>query len=256
MYIDTHAHLDFDAFDEDRDAVIQRAIENDLIAIITIGTSVETSRKAVELAESYAPIFAAVGIHPSDCQEATEADYHEIEKLSRHEKVVAIGEIGLDYYKMYTEKPTQMAAFKRQIALARSVNLPIIVHNREAHEDVYQTLIKEKATEVGGVLHSFSGDADFLKRVLETNFFISFTGGVTFKNTRGADELVKQTPVERLLLETDSPFITPAPHRGKRNEPSFVVFTARKIAELKELPVTELAARTTDNAKHLFALNV
>ena len=256
MYIDTHAHLDFDAFDEDRDAVIQHAIENNLQAIITIGTSLETSRRAVELAENYAPIFAAVGIHPSDCQDTDEADYQEIEKLSRHEKVVAIGEIGLDYYKMYTEKTTQMEAFKRQIALARSVNLPVIVHNREAHEDVIKTLLEEKATDVGGVLHSFSGDSDFLQRVLKTNFFISFTGGVTFKNTRGADVLVQQTPVERLLLETDSPFITPEPHRGKRNEPAFVLFTAKKIAELKKIPVDELAAITTDNAKHLFTLNV
>ncbi len=256
MYIDTHAHLDFESFDEDRDAVIQRAIENKLSAIITIGTSLETSRKAVELAENYAFIFAAVGIHPSDCAEAGDEDYTEIEKLADHEKVVAIGEIGLDYYKMYTEKAVQMAAFVRQIELARRVNLPVIVHNREAHADVLKTLLQEKATDVGGVLHSFSGEPAFLDEVLKTNFFVSYTGGVTFKDPRGQDELARLTPVDRMLLETDSPFITPAPHRGKRNEPSFVIHTAKKIAELKEMDIKELAEMTTANAKHLFTLNI
>ncbi len=256
MYIDTHAHLDFESFDEDRDAVIQRAIENKLSAIITIGTSLETSRRAIELAENYAFIFAAVGIHPSDCAEAGDEDYVEIEKMAAHEKVVAIGEIGLDYYKMYTEKQVQMTAFVRQIELARRVNLPVIVHNREAHADVLKTLVEEKATDVGGVLHSFSGDPAFLREVLKTNFFVSYTGGVTFKDPRGQDELARLTPVDRMLLETDSPFITPAPHRGKRNEPSFVIHTAKKIAELKEMDVKDLAEATTANAKHLFTLTI
>jgi TatD DNase family protein len=251
MFIDTHAHLDFDSFDVDRDAVIQRAIENKISAIITIGTNLESSQKAVKYADNYASIFAAVGIHPSDCAEASDNDYIEIEKLAQHEKVIAIGEIGLDYYRMYTDKETQKTAFKKQIALARKLKLPVIVHNRESHQDVLDLLIAENAGEVSGVLHSFDGSIDFLKQVLKTDFYLSFTGGVTFKNSK-TDELIRHTPVERMLLETDSPFITPEPFRGKRNEPSYVIHTARKIAELKSIKLEELAEITSENARHLF----
>ncbi len=257
MFIDTHTHLDFESFDDDRDAVIQRAIENEIDCIITIGTNLETSNKSVRIAANYAPIYAAVGVHPSDCAAAKPEDYTAIKILAAHEKVVAIGEIGLDYYRMYSDKPTQIAAFKKQIALAREVKLPIIVHNREAHKDMLEILVGEKAGEVGGVMHSFSGTREYLDNVLKkTNFFISFTGGVTFKNSRGVEELVAATPLERLLLETDSPFITPAPHRGKRNEPAFVVHTARKIAEIKGITVQELAEATSENAHQMFLVNV
>jgi TatD DNase family protein len=255
MFVDTHAHLDFESFDEDRDAVIQRAIENDIAAIITIGTNLASSQKAVQFAQNYASLFAAVGIHPSDCAEAVDSDYTMIEKLAKSEKVVAIGEIGLDYYRMYTDKETQKKAFLRQIALARKLNLPVIVHTRESLKDALDILIKEKATDVSGVLHSFSGTPELLKEVLNTNFYVSFTGGVTFKKSTVLD-LVAQTPVERMLLETDSPFITPEPHRGKRNEPAFLTYTAQKIAEIKGLKLEELAEITKENARHLFGLNI
>ncbi|KAA3615085.1 MAG: TatD family deoxyribonuclease [Calditrichaeota bacterium] len=255
MFIDTHAHLDFASFDDDRDAVIQRAIENKLSAIITIGTSLDTSKQAIRFAENYASIYAAVGIHPSDCAEAEDKDYSEIEKLAKNEKVIAIGEVGLDYYRMYTDKDTQKAAFKRQIKIARNVNLPLIVHTRESQEDCIKILVAEKAGDVSGVLHSFSGSQEILEKALDTNFYISYTGGVTFKNST-TDELVANTPVERMLLETDSPFITPVPFRGKRNEPSYVIHTAKKIAEIKGLSVEELAKITTENARHLFGLTV
>lgn len=255
MFVDTHAHLDFDRFDEDRDAVIQRAIENKLSAIITIGTNLTTSQQAVKLAENYAALYAAVGIHPSDCAEAAAGDYKEIEALAKHEKVIAIGEIGLDYYRMYTDKETQKAAFKQQIEIARRVNLPIIVHTRDSQQDALDMMLSEKADEVSGVLHSFSGSEEMLEQVLKTNFYISYTGGVTFKNST-TDALVEKTPVERLLLETDSPFITPAPYRGKRNEPAYVVHTAKKIAEIKGLKLEELAEITTQNARQLFGLTI
>jgi len=255
MFVDTHAHLDFESFDDDRDAVIQRAIENKLSAIITIGTSLETSRQAIRFAENYASIYAAVGIHPSDCADADEKDYAEIEKLAKHEKVIAIGEIGLDYYRMYTDKETQKAAFKKQINLARKVQLPVIVHTRESQEDALKMLNKEKAADVSGVFHSFSGSLDILEKALATNFYISYTGGITFKNST-TDEMVANTPVERMLLETDSPFITPVPFRGKRNEPSYVIHTAKKIAAIKGLSVEKLAEITTENAHHLFGLTV
>lgn len=255
MFIDTHAHLDFESFDDDRDAVIQRAIENEVDYIITIGTNLETSKKSVKIADNYAAIYAAVGIHPSDCSGAEEKDFNEIKSLATAEKVVAIGEIGLDYYRMYSDKPTQIEAFKNQLNMAAKLNLPVIVHNREAHDDMLEILLEEKTAM--GVMHSFSGSMDFLKAILEkTNFFISFTGGVTFKNTRGAEELIAHVPLERLLLETDSPFITPVPHRGKRNEPAFILHTARKIAEIKGVPLKELADATTENAHQLFMVNV
>ncbi len=255
MFVDTHAHLDFESFDDDRDAVIQRAIENKLSAIITIGTSLETSKHAIRFAENYASIYAAVGIHPSDCAEAGENDYLEIEKLAANEKVIAIGEIGLDYYRMYTDKETQKSAFKKQIAIARKVQLPLIVHTRESQEDCIKILNEEKAGDVSGVLHSFSGSMEILEKALATNFYISYTGGITFKNST-TDELVANTPVERMLLETDSPFITPVPFRGKRNEPSYVVHTAKKIAEIKGISVEKLAEITTENARHLFGLTI
>ena len=255
MFVDTHAHLDFESFNEDRDAVIQRAIENKLLAIITIGTSLKTSKQAIRFAENYASIYAAVGIHPSDCAEADENDYAEIEKLAKNEKVVAIGEIGLDYYRMYTDKETQKIAFKKQIAIAKKVNLPVIVHTRESQEDCIKMLSQEKAGDVSGVLHSFSGTMDILEKALATNFYISYTGGVTFKNST-SEELVANTPLERMLLETDSPFITPVPFRGKRNEPSYVIHTAKKIAEIKGVSLEELAEITTENARHLFGLTI
>ncbi len=255
MFIDTHAHLDFDSFDKDREVVIQRAIENKVSAIITIGTSLKTSIKAVSYANNYASIFAAVGIHPSDCKEASEKDYQEIEKLAAEEKVLAIGEIGLDYYHMYTDKETQKAAFIRQITIAKKVNLPVIVHTRESQEDAFKILLEENANKVAGVFHSFSGNMDFLERVLESNFYVSFTGGVTFKKST-IDDLVKKTPIEKILLETDSPFITPVPHRGKRNEPSYVTHIASKIAELKGISIEKLADITTENARHLFGFSI
>jgi TatD DNase family protein len=179
----------------------------------------------------------------------------EIEKLSKHPKVIAIGEIGLDYYRMYTDKETQKAAFKRQIRLARDVKLPVIVHTRESGEDSLKVLIEENGTDVSGVLHSFSGNNELLEKVLKTNFYLSYTAGVTFKNST-IDELIKNTPLERMLLETDSPFITPVPYRGKRNEPSFIIHTARKIAEIKQISLEELAKITTENACHLFGITI
>ena len=233
----------------------QRAIENKVSAIITIGTSLETSIKAVSYANNYASIFAAVGIHPSDCAKASENDYLEIEKLAEEEKVVAIGEIGLDYYRMYTDMETQKAAFIKQIAIAKKVNLPVIIHTRESQEDALKILLEQNANEVSGVFHSFNGGMEFLEKVLDTNFYLSFTGGVTFKNST-VDELIRKTPVEKILMETDSPFITPVPHRGKRNEPCFLTHIANKIAELKGMSAEALAEITTENARHLFGFTI
>ncbi len=253
MFVDTHAHLDFESFDEDREVVIQRAIQNQVLAIITIGTDLKSSKNAVLLAEKYASIYAAVGIHPSDCAEAEDNDFEEIRELAQHEKVIAIGEVGLDYYRMYAEKDKQKDTFGRQIKLARELNLPLIIHNRDAHEDVYNMILSEKATEVGGVLHSFTGDENYLENILLTNFHISFTGAITYKNN-DSEALIANVPLERLLLETDSPFLTPVPLRGKRNEPSLIIHTAKRIAAIRGITVDQLAAVTSENAGALFQI--
>jgi len=255
MLIDTHTHLYFDSFDDDRELVIQRAIENGLAAIITIGTDVETSKQAVALAEKYASVFAAVGIHPTDCADVTDDDFETIRTLAQHEKVIAIGEVGLDYYHMRAEKEVQIDTFNRQIKLARELKMPLIIHNRESHEDMYKVLTEAEASEAGGVMHSFNGDTEFLNRILELDLHVSFTGNITFKKN-DSGELVKNVPLERLLLETDSPFLTPVPLRGKRNEPAFVVHTAKKIAEIKAISSEEVARITSENAVSLFNLNI
>lgn len=255
MFVDTHAHLDFDLYNQDREKVIQRAIENQVQAIITIGTDLESSKQAVILAEKYASIFAAVGIHPNDCALIRDEDYQLIRELTRHEKVIALGEIGLDYHHMHADKETQKNVFRKQIRIARDLGLPIIVHNRDSHEDLQKILLSESAQEIGGVLHSFSGEVSFLEKIIKLNFHISFTGNITFKKS-SADILIKEVPVENLLLETDSPFLTPVPLRGKRNEPAFVVYIAQKIAEVKNMELDLLAKITTENAKKLFRLNI
>lgn len=255
MFVDTHTHLDFDAFDEDREKVIQRAIENQVLAIITIGTDLETSKQAILLAEKYASIYASVGIHPSDCAGAKDKDFDFIKELAAHEKVVAIGEIGLDYYHMHAEKEMQAKAFEKQIRIARELNLPMIIHNRDSHTDMLEILNNEGIKEIGGVMHSFSGDLDFLDKIIALNMHVSFTGNITFKKST-SNELVKKAPVENMLLETDCPFLTPVPLRGKRNEPAFIVHTAKKIAEIKEIELELLGKITSENAKSLFKLDI
>jgi len=255
VLIDTHAHLNFESFDEDRELVIQRAIENGLAAIITIGTDVETSEISIGLAEKYSPVFAAVGIHPTDCAEVSDADFEAIQEMAAHPKVVAIGEVGLDYYHMRAAKDVQENTFRRQIELAHQLKLPLIIHNRDSHEDMLKVLSDSNAAHSGGVMHSFSGDEEFLLKVLELGLHISYTGNLTFKKS-DAPLLIQKTPLERMLLETDSPFLTPVPLRGKRNEPAFIIHTAQKIAEIKNVSLEEISKVSSDNAIALFSLDI
>jgi TatD DNase family protein len=253
MYIDTHAHLQFESFDADFESVIQRAIKHHIDAILTIGTDVVSSERAIALAKKFAIVFAAVGIHPNDAADAGEQDFSQIKKLAGGEKVKAIGEVGLDYYRLYTPKDKQEEALRRQIAIAHSLKLPLIIHNREAHEDILNILNEEKADDMGGVFHSFSGDIAFLESILAKNYHVSFTGPVTFKNVN-YNKLIESVPLEQLLLETDSPFLAPVPFRGKRNEPAYVRYIAEKIAQIKGITVEKLAQATSANAKNLFQL--
>ncbi len=254
MFIDTHTHLQFESYDEDRELVIQRAIKNNVDAMITIGTDLKSSNQALELAKKFAVVFASVGIHPNDCKNASESDMNKIIHLADEEKAIAIGEIGLDYYRQYTTKEKQQEVLRRQINIARELGLPMIIHNREAHADIFKVLKEEKAEEISGVFHSFSGDVAFLDSILALNYHVSFTGPVTFKNTN-YNQLIERVPLEQILLETDSPFLAPVPFRGKRNEPSYVRYIAEKISQVKGIPTEKLAEITSENARSLFRLN-
>lgn len=255
MLFDTHAHLNAEQYNEDLEQVIERAKSEKVEKIVVVGFDRPTITRAMELIEAYDFMYAAIGWHPVDAIDMTDEDLAWIKELSQHEKVVAIGEMGLDYYWDKSPKDVQKEVFRRQIALAKEVNLPIIIHNRDATEDVVTILKEEGAAEVGGIMHCFTGSHEIAKACMEMNFYISFGGPVTFKNAKKPKEVVKDIPSDRLLIETDCPYLTPAPFRGKRNEPSYVKYIAEQIAELREISFEELAALTTENAKKVFRIN-
>jgi len=253
LFIDTHAHLQLSQFDDDRADVIQRAFDAGVEKIIVVSTDVASSRQSIELAEKFSKLFAAVGIHPTDCAAATDDDFAMIVELARHPKVVAIGEIGMDFYWKPFSQETQQRAFVRQLHLARELNKPVIIHNREAGAAILQTLQDAGIIKFSGVFHCFSENADYAQRVLALGGHISFTGNLTYKKTT-LPEVAAQIPLERILLETDAPFMTPAPYRGKRNEPGYAALIAAKLAEIKKVSVAEVARQTTANAVSLFGL--
>ncbi len=254
--VDTHAHLDFEAFDADRAEVILRAREAEIGAIINVAIDRASSEASVALASEYPDVWATVGVHPHDAASVTEEDYAELLKLGKHPKVVAVGEVGLDYYRNLSPEERQKEVFRDMLTLARELDLPLIIHTRAAGEDTLAVL-REALREgpLRGVFHCFSGDVEMARQVLGLGFYISFCGNLTFKNSR-APEVLKEVPLERLLLETDSPFLAPVPYRGKRNEPAYVRLTARKIAEVKGVPVSEVSAVTTRNAVELFGIEL
>jgi TatD DNase family protein len=252
LLFDTHAHINAIQFDEDREQVIQRAIDEGVKNIVVVGFDNETIDGAMKLAEAYDFIYAAVGWHPVDAIDMTDKDLERIEQLAKHPKVVAIGEMGLDYHWDKSPKEVQQEVFRRQIQLAKKVKLPIIIHNRDATADVVAILKEENAEEVGGIMHCYSGSLETAKQCINMNFFISFGGPVTFKNAKQPKEVAREIPLDKLLIETDCPYLSPHPLRGKRNEPSYVKYIAQQIAELREISVESLAEHTTKNAKQLF----
>ena len=262
MLIDTHAHLDFRQFDDDRNAVLDRAWQAGLIAVITIGIDLKTSRAAVALAEAHERVFATVGFHPHDVKTADDAALVELRDLARHSRVVAIGEMGLDFYRDRSPRDVQRRVFRRQLQIAAELGKPVVVHDREAHANTLEILrqwIAESQTtfsEYRGVLHCFSGNLALAQAVIELGFFIGVDGPITYRNARKLPDIVKALPLDRLLVETDAPFLTPHPHRGQRNEPAYVRLVAEKIADTKNLPLEEVAQATTANAKALFQLDV
>lgn len=254
VLFDTHTHLDSHKFDDDREAVIMRAREAGVELMVNIGFDRETIPTTMKLAETYDFIYAAVGWHPVESIHMTPEDLVWIEELCRHPKVVAIGEIGLDYYWDTSPKEVQHKVFREQIRLARKIGKPIVIHNRDAHEDILSILREEKAEEVGGVMHCFSGSPETAKICLDMNFYISFGGPVTYKNARVPKEALASVPLDRLLIETDSPYLTPHPYRGKRNESSYVSFVAEAAAEIKGISIEELGRITTENGKKCFGI--
>ncbi|MFM9281697.1 TatD family hydrolase [Paenibacillus jiagnxiensis] len=249
---DTHTHLDSPQFNEDREQIISNAVEAGVTRMINVGFNRETIPSTMKLAEMYDFIYAAVGWHPVDAITMQDGDLEWIASLCEHEKVVAIGEIGLDYHWDTSPKDVQQQVLRRQIGLARELGMPIVIHNRDAHEDIVKILREEKAHEVGGVMHSFSGSWEIAKLCLNMGFHLSFGGPITFKNARQPKEVLAQVPMDRLLIETDSPYLTPHPYRGKRNESSYVKLVAEAAAQIKGIPVEDLAAVTTQNGLERF----
>jgi TatD DNase family protein len=248
--VDTHCHLQSERFDEDRDAVLTRALES-LDWLVLIGDSLASSESAVALIQHR--VYAAVGIHPYHPEQANQTGIEQLRTLAGKPGVVAIGEIGLDYYK-YNEAPrdVQQEAFRAQLRLAAELNLPVVIHNRDAQDDLAAILDERHRDLCGGIMHCFSGDAAFVERCLSWDFHVSFAGNVTFPKAQALREAAQSVPLNRLLIETDSPYLAPQPVRGKRCEPAYVLYTAETLADVNGVPVDELIAQTTSNARALF----
>lgn len=249
---DSHAHLDSERFEGERDEIIARAKEAGLTLMMNPGASYESSVKAVELSEKYDMVYAAVGVHPHDADTVDDTMLDLLGTLAKKEKVKAIGEIGLDYHYDYSPRDVQKQVFIKQIRLAKSLNLPIIIHDREANDDVLRILKEEDPFKTGVVLHCYSGSAELARQYLKLGAYISIAGPLTFKNNRKTIEVVETVPIDRLFIETDSPFLTPVPYRGKRNEPAYVQYVADKIAEIKGLTYKEVVETTKANACRFF----
>ena len=251
--IDSHAHLDFRRFDKDRELVIQRAREKGLAAVVNIGTDLDASRASIELAEQYAFIYASVGVHPHGAKAVTPPLLDRLRSLAQHQKVVAVGEIGLDYYRDLSPRPVQRRVFAEQLALAGELGLPVVIHSREAHDDVLAAL---RGWEGRGVLHSYSAGPKHVAEILDMGFSIGISGPVTFPKAKDLQAVAETVALRSLLVETDCPYLTPVPYRGKRNEPAFVKHVVEAIAEARDIPEEKVAEVTTRNALRLFGINV
>jgi TatD DNase family protein len=254
MLIDSHSHLEMPAFKGDLEQVIQRAKASGVEYIFTVGTERKDWMRALEIAHSNPSVYAILGVHPHNAKEIDEEIYPTLRKLCRDEKVRAYGEIGLDFYRNLSPRDVQVKRFQEQIVLAKELRLPIVVHDREAHEETLEVLKSEKAEECGGIIHCFSGDYEMARECIEMGFYISIPGTITFKNAAGFQEIIKRLPLESLLIETDAPFLAPVPFRGKRNEPSYVRYTAEKVAEIKKVSFEKVAEATTENALRVYRL--
>ena len=252
---DTHAHLHFPGFDEDREAVLARARAAGVRRMVTIGTDAETSRAALALAERHADVWATAGVHPHDAAESDAAAQAEVERIAAERRVVAIGEIGLDFFRNLSPPGTQERVLRRFLALARRLRKPVVLHCRDAHAEILALLGEERVADVGGIMHCFSGDVAIARRCLDLGLLISLAGPVTYPNARALPDVARFVPGDRLVVETDCPFLPPQGYRGKRNEPAYLTITAARVAELRGEPLDDLAARTTANARRLFGVD-
>jgi len=256
MFFDTHAHLDLSPLREAEEAVVRRARDAGVSRIATVGIDPDSSERAVAIAHRHAGVYAIVGLHPHDAGRLSDSLLPRLEALSLCDKVVAIGETGLDFYRDRAPRDTQRAAFREQIRLARRRNLPVVVHDRDAHDEVLSILSEENAAEVGGIIHCFSGDLAMARAAVAMNFLVSIPGAITYKGSEKQVEAVRALPLDRLLIETDCPFLAPVPYRGKTNEPAYVPLVAAKVAEIKGLAVEDVARVTTLSALRLFRIPV
>ena len=251
MLIDSHAHIQLDRFDTDREAVLERAQAAGVQTILVIGFNLKTSRGAIALAEKYDQIYATVGMHPHDAKELDDQAVHIFRELAAHPKVVALGEMGLDYYRDLSPRPIQKEAFERQLDLAEELDLPIVIHNREAYHDILP-ILQARRGRVRGVMHCFSGDVEIMRQSLALGFHIGIGGPVTYRKSDALQEVARNVPADALLVETDCPWLAPQFRRGKRNEPAYVRAAAEKIAELRGITLEEIGAITTRNFEDLF----
>ena len=254
MLIDSHTHLEMKAFDRDRKEVIERAFEGGVTQMITIGTDLSSSTRALELAQQYDFIYSTVGFHPHHAKETDVEQLNELVQLAAEPKVVAWGEMGLDFFRNYSPPERQIDIFNHQLDMVMGNDLPIIIHDREAHKEVIDILKSRGVNQYRGVIHCFSGDYNLAMTFIDMGFYLSIPGNVTYPKAFQTQDVAARIPIERLLIETDAPFLTPLPLRGKRNEPLFVTYTAQKIANLRNMGFQELARKTSENAVKLFHL--
>lgn len=258
LYIDSHAHIEMSDFDADREAVIRRALDAGVEIIVCVGdgeVAADSHRAAFRIAEQYPFIYTTVGVHPHEARLLDDNLYAQLTDLSQHPKVIAWGEIGLDYHYDNSPRDVQRDAFRKQLRMARERGLPISIHTREAEADTLAIIEEEwKGCGLGGVIHCFTGTRSFAEAVIEFGFYVSFSGVVTFKKAEELREIARAIPIDRILIETDSPFLAPVPYRGRRNEPAYVIVTARAVAELRGVGVEEVARSSTRNFNRLFKL--
>lgn len=254
MLFDTHTHLNDEAFATEIPEAIARAKENDVTKMAIVGFDEKTIEKSLELSRNYDELYSIIGWHPTEAYLYTDKIEEKLVEQLQLPKIVAMGEMGLDYHWDTSPKNVQKDVFRRQMRIAKELKLPISIHMRDAIEDTYQILKEEHVEDIGGIMHSFSGDVDWMERFLDLGMHISMSGVVTFKKAFEVHEVAKQVPFDKLLVETDAPYLAPVPFRGKRNEPAYVKYVAEKIAELRECSYQEVATQTTENAEKLFRL--
>lgn len=250
MFFDTHTHLDDEKFDTDRDELIASFKGEGLALAVNIGANIKTSKNSIALAEKYDFIYASIGVHPNDTGDMCDEDLATLEELAKHKKVVAIGEIGLDYHYDEPDSQIQKIWFERQLLLAKKLNMPYVIHDRDAHADVLEII--KRVGYFNGVMHCFSGSPEMARQVTDLGMYVSIAGQVTFKNAPKVQAVAQAVPLDKLLIETDSPYLTPEPFRGKRNNSAYVKYTAQKIAELRGMDVEEIAKITMENGKRFY----